>query len=287
MELAVELAVGSLSGVVFGDLGVPRTSLSDLGVSLAASYLVHCVGGILFYLASAGLSFLYFFHLRKELFYPDTLPKDFSLKKQVINEISYAIWSIPIMAVLLSPFPLLLINGYGMVYERVEDYGWAYLFFSMFFFLFFTDGCIYFIHRALHHPMLYKRIHKPHHRYKYTTPFSSHSFHPLDGFGQGIPYYIFALLFPIQKQVFSFMFVIVNLWTVSIHDQVDFFGGGILNSTGHHTIHHELFIYNYGQYFTLWDRLFGTYKPSTKTNEFFTGKKLQESKLKNDNKKLS
>ena len=241
-------------------------------VEVAAGYLVNAVGGMFFYLVFAGLSFWYLYVFKREQYFPPTLPID--LKLQVRQEISYACWSIPIMAVLLTPFQLLIVNGYGKVYENVDEYGWGYFLFSIPFFLLFTDMLIYFIHRALHWNIFYKYIHKPHHRFRYTTPFSSHSFHPLDGWAQGIPYYIFALLFPIHNKLFMVLFVLVNFWTISIHDQVDFQGAGIINSTGHHTIHHELFVYNYGQYTTLWDRLCGTYKPSFKTNELLTGKRI-------------
>jgi lathosterol oxidase len=265
MEYAVDWATRAVASVLIPKV-LPDNTYSRLVCDLGGSYLVHAIGGALFYLAIAGLSFYYFFVLRKDKYYPKTIPKDFNIKEQVKAEIGYALWSIPWMAVLLTPFPLLLINGYGRVYERVEDYGWVYLVFSVVFFLVFTDGMIYFIHRALHLPMFYKTIHKPHHRFKHTTPFSSHAFHPLDGFSQGIPYYIFALLFPIQKDLFSALFVFVNVWTVSIHDQVDFCGAGLINSTGHHTLHHELFVYNYGQYFTFWDRLCGTYRAAAQTH---------------------
>jgi lathosterol oxidase len=151
---------------------------------LIGAYLVHALGGTFFYLASAGASYYFFF--KKDGFYPDTLSGDpkHNLKEQVKNEISYALWSIPLMAVLMMPFPLLLINGYGKVYDRVDGYGWGYLLFSIVFFLVFTDGMIYFVHRGFHHPSIYWFVHKPHHPYRHTTPFSSHSFHPLDGFGQ-------------------------------------------------------------------------------------------------------
>ena len=33
-----------------------------------------------------------------------------------------------------------------------------------------------------------------------------------------------------------------------------------MNGTAHHTIHHSEFNYNYGQYFTLWDRIGRSYK---------------------------
>lgn len=59
------------------------------------------------------------------------------------------------------------------------------------------------------------------------------------------------------------MFVAVNVWTVSIHDesyQVPSFFENVINGAAHHTTHHIKFFYNYGQYFTLWDILGGTYR---------------------------
>lgn len=51
----------------------------------------------------------------------------------------------------------------------------------------------------LHHRLLYAPIHKLHHKYKETTPFSSYAFHPLDGWLQGCPYHIFVFLFPMVE----------------------------------------------------------------------------------------
>jgi len=46
-----------------------------------------------------------------------------------------------------------------------------------------------------------------------------------------------------------------------IHDQVDFLSPSkFILSTGHHTIHHSKFNYNYGQFFTLWDRIGGSFR---------------------------
>ncbi len=48
-----------------------------------------------------------------------------------------------------------------------------------------VDMCIYFIHRGLHDiKFLYAFVHKPHHKWIITSPFASHSFHPVDGFLQ-------------------------------------------------------------------------------------------------------
>jgi lathosterol oxidase len=132
---------------------------------------------------------------------------------------------------------------------------------------FLPDALIYWIHRWLHHPLLYQPIHKPHHKWIVSTPFASHAFHPADGFLQSTPYHIFVFLFPLNKYLYVGLFIFVNIWTVSIHDGTAYYEGTILNGAGHHIIHHSQFNWNYGQYFTFWDRLLGTHKLESHRNQ--------------------
>lgn len=100
-------------------------------------------------------------------------------------------------------------------------------------FLVFTDYCIYWIHRWLHHPILYKRLHKPHHKWisesesmvekqsywclsLVPTPFASHAFHFADGFAQSFPYHLFILLFPIHRPTYLVLFVLINMWSIFV-----------------------------------------------------------------------
>eukprot|EP01103_Thecamoeba_quadrilineata_P006252 TRINITY_DN15982_c0_g1_i1.p1 TRINITY_DN15982_c0_g1~~TRINITY_DN15982_c0_g1_i1.p1 ORF type:complete len:270 (+),score=19.33 TRINITY_DN15982_c0_g1_i1:67-876(+) len=259
MDFVVNQVADSVSWLIHS----PPDSIT---VRFLANYIVLLLGGAFFYLFFASLSFYFFFVWGRKTFYPSTLPSD--LSKQIKVEITNASSSLPIMALLMTPFPLLLQYGYGRIYYSVDDYGWAYLILSVALFIIVTDFSIYWVHRGLHHPIMYKNIHKLHHTYRYTTPFSSHAFHPIDGWAQGVSYYLFCFIFPLHHILFVVLFMFVNIWTISIHDQVDFSGAGLLNSTGHHTIHHVEFSYNYGQYFTIWDRVFLTYKPSTKTHSY-------------------
>ncbi|EPY25488.1 lathosterol oxidase [Angomonas deanei] len=231
-------------------------------------WLILATGGVFMYLSFAAMSYIFFFRKHKKTFFPKTIDPDDEreLRKQVIHEIWIAVCSIPFMGVLMMPAALFAHRGYSKQYHNISDYGWTHFLLSPVYFFAFTDFMVYCFHRGLHHPILYKILHKLHHTYKYTTPFSSHAFNPCDGFGQGVPYYIYTYLFPIHSGLFMFLFVLVNFWTISIHDQVDF-GGHFINTTGHHTIHHELFNYDYGQYSTVWDRLGGTYKPAEQTHE--------------------
>ncbi|NXD01825.1 SC5D oxidase, partial [Horornis vulcanius] len=144
--------------------------------------------------------------------------------------------------------------------------GWSGVFLSMLSFLFFTDMGIYWIHRGLHHKLFYKRFHKPHHLWKIATPFASHAFHPVDGFMQSLPYHVYPFLFPLHKVTYLGLYIFVNVWTISIHDgdyRVPRLLRHIINGSAHHTDHHLYFDYNYGQYFTLWDKIGGSYKSPT------------------------
>ena len=65
-----------------------------------------------------------------------------------------------------------------------------------------------------------------------------------------------------------------EFWTISIHDGVYLVNNPIVNGAAHHTIHHLEFNYNYGQYFTLWDRIGGSYRKPVKEfkNEMYFDK---------------
>jgi lathosterol oxidase len=95
------------------------------------------------------------------------------------------------------------------------------------------------------------------------TPFASHAFHPLDGYAQSVPYHLFVYLIPMQKWLYIGMFIFVNFWTVMIHDGNFISHSTIINTSAHHAVHHLYFNYNYGQYFTFWDRLGGSHRAPT------------------------
>ncbi|KAI9536041.1 Lathosterol oxidase [Dissostichus eleginoides] len=187
------------------------------------------------------------------------------LENQVRREIKYAMTSLPVISIPTVALFFYEVRGYSKLYDNVHDspLGWPGLFLSMISFLLFTDMCIYWIHRFLHHRLIYKLFHKPHHVWKIPSPFASHAFHPVDGFMQGLPYHIYPFMFPLHKVLYLGLYVFVNIWTISIHDgdyRIPLALTPAINGSAHHTDHHLFFDYNYGQYFTLWDRLGGSYR---------------------------
>ena len=187
------------------------------------------------------------------------------LKNQIRMEIRQTMEAMPVMAICTVPFFLAEIRGYSKIYDVIPDGaswglgGW-YNLLQFPLFLLFTDFCIYWIHRGLHHPLVYKRLHKPHHKWIMPSPFASHAFHPLDGFAQSVPYHVFPFIFPLQKFAYIGLFTFINIWTVMIHDGEYVAKSAIINGAACHSAHHLYFRYNYGQYTTLWDRLGGSYR---------------------------
>lgn len=183
------------------------------------------------------------------------------LKNQIRMEITQAVSAMPWIAVLTTPFFLAEVRGYSKLYDALSDAPHPYYNYLQFpFFLLFTDCFIYFIHRGLHHPLIYKTLHKPHHKWIMPTPYAAVAFHPVDGWLQSVPYHVFPFIFPLQKFSYLALFFFVQIWTVFIHDGEYVANSPILNGAACHTMHHLYFNYNYGQYTTLWDRLGGSYR---------------------------
>lgn len=228
-----------------------RDNIYRQGISF---FFITWVFGLIVYFVFASLSYIFVFD--KSAF---KHPK--FLKNQVRMEISQAASSMPIMAIFTAPFFLAETRGYAKLYDTTADgpgVWYNYLQFPLF--ILFTDCFIYLIHRGLHHPLVYKTLHKPHHKWIMPTPYASHAFHPVDGFSQSIPYHVFPFIFPLQKFAYIFLFAFINLWTIFIHDGEYVADSPILNGAACHTMHHLYFNYNYGQFTTLWDRLGGSYR---------------------------
>lgn len=218
-------------------------------------FIVTTIFGWALYYLVATLSYFYVFD--KNIF---NHPR--YLKNQMSLEMGLATRAIPVMVLLTCPFFMMELHGYSFLYLNIDEStgGFKALLWQIPKFILFTDCGIYFLHRWLHWPSVYKALHKPHHKWIVCTPFASHAFHPVDGFVQSLPYHIFPLFFPLHKVLYLFLFTFVNFWTVMIHDGNYWSNDPVVNGTACHTVHHLYFNYNYGQFTTLWDRLGRSYR---------------------------
>jgi lathosterol oxidase len=158
----------------------PLASLQDASIfprdsvvrQLTSLFWVAYAGSFLLYWSISTLAYYFLFDRRLE-HHPRFL------KNQVRKEIALSMKAMPGMAALIVPWFVGEVRGTTLLYDTLDEYGtgwfkgtalegyghYAYLAFSMVTFMAFTDYCIYWIHRWLHIPFFYKRLHKPHHRW--------------------------------------------------------------------------------------------------------------------------
>jgi len=229
----------------------PRDNIWRQTLSL---HLITCLFGIAVYFVCASLSYYFVFDKNTS-----NHPK--YLKNQVRLEIQQTLRSIPVMAIFTTPVFVAEVCGYSKLYDTTQDGpGMWYNLLQFPLFFVFTDFSIYWIHRGLHHPLIYRHLHKAHHKWIMPTPYASYAFHPVDGFAQSIPYHLFPFILPLQKFAYIVLFAFITIWTVIIHDGEYIADSPIINGAACHTMHHLYFNYNYGQFTTLFDRLFGSYR---------------------------
>ncbi|KAF8457198.1 hypothetical protein BGX38DRAFT_1248622 [Terfezia claveryi] len=216
-------------------------------------FLMTWIFGLVLYYIGATLSYIFIFDKR-------TFNHPKFLKNQIRQEIAQTNAALPVMAILTVPFFLTEVKGYSLLYSSTADVPMWYNFFQFPLFIAFTDCFIYLIHRGLHYPLIYKHLHKPHHKWIMPTPYASHAFHPLDGYAQSIPYHVFPFIFPLHKLAYIALFSFINIWTIFIHDGEYLANSPIINGAACHTMHHLYFNYNYGQFTTIWDRIGGSYR---------------------------
>lgn len=235
------------------------------------------VGLIVFQIVTAlGLGFLgsaasysWFFVRGRARFNPDFVADP----KMIRRACGWAVLGITGGTLLAAPMQLALFAGWGQAYFRVEDHGWGYLALSVVMLLVFTETMVYWTHRALHLPWLFRRIHVRHHQFREPTPWAAFAFHPIDAFAQAFPYHVAAFVFPLHVGVYTVAMSLVMVWSISIHDRVTVTPFRWLLYAGHHSLHHLHSRYNLGQYFTFWDRLGGTYRcPSTLPDAYDAGR---------------
>ncbi|KFA73423.1 hypothetical protein S40288_04229 [Stachybotrys chartarum IBT 40288] len=274
--LSSDAAAPSLAGLTTGSAW-PRDNIYRQIISLL---IITQLGASSLYFIFSSLSYYLVFDRRLE-YHPRFL------KNQVRQEIVSSMKAVPWINVLTLPWFLGEVRGKSLLYTNVDDYGWSWLAISTALFMVWNDFFIYWIHRLEHHPSVYKYIHKPHHKWIMPTPWAALAFHPLDGYVQSLPYQsvssfaydhpvmlleisladsscsIFVFVCPVQKHLYLVLFVLVQLWTIFIHDG-DMISGHWLekfvNSPAHHTLHHLEFNVNYGQYFTWADKYFDSHR---------------------------
>lgn len=222
------------------------------------------------YFLFAGIPFLICYILFPKVFSKSKIQERLARKKDFIREILHSLQTNVILAgiaILILKSPL---RDYTQVYDSLSDYPLWWIPISIFLALGIHDTYFYWMHRAVHHPSLFKRVHLLHHRSTNPSPWASYSFHFFEGVLEGmiIPILLFLLpMHPISLVVFGFLSFLMNVYGHLGYEVAPYwfrrsFLFEIMNTSTHHNLHHAKFKGNYGLYFRFWDRVMGTEHPA-------------------------
>ncbi|MBA2747129.1 MAG: sterol desaturase family protein [Flavisolibacter sp.] len=164
---------------------------------------------------------------------------------------------------------LLWQKGFTKIYLDIHQYPLWWLPVSLAIALLIHETYYYWLHRWMHHPGIYRIVHKVHHDSSITSPWTAFSFHPIEGFFQAIFLPALLLVLPMHIYVILAQLTIMTFSSVINHLDIEVYPKGFhRNIIGrwfigatHHSLHHKQFRYNYGLYFTFWDKWKQTESP--------------------------
>ncbi len=160
-------------------------------------------------------------------------------------------------------------RGFTKVYTDINLYGWWYLPCSLVIFMVLHETYYYWLHRWMHKPKVFKIVHKIHHDSNITSPFTAFSFHPLEGLLQAVFLPVMLMLLPVHYYIIIIQLTIMTMSSVINHLDIEIYprnfnktiiGKWLIGAT-HHSLHHKHFKFNYGLYFTVWDKIKKTESP--------------------------
>jgi sterol desaturase/sphingolipid hydroxylase (fatty acid hydroxylase superfamily) len=188
---------------------------------------------------------------------------------QLQNEIRWSIISAAIFSVFGIISLWLWIAGYTKIYSNVLQYRIWWLPVSLSLSMFLQETYYYWLHRLMHLPLFYSVVHKVHHDSYTTSPFTAFSFHPIESFLQAIALPLVLLVIPLHPVTLVLLLTIMTFTSVINHLNIEIYPRGYaahpvgkwLIGPTHHAKHHTRYQYNFGLYFTFWDKLLKTESP--------------------------
>ena len=221
------------------------------------------------YLVFAGPAFLIFYKWLPEKFSALRIQSNFPKSKDFWREVRWSLLTFVMFGfsaiITFSPYVLPYTQWY-----RGNEYGVAYTVLSVFMALAIHDFYFYLTHRLMHHPRIFKWMHKTHHLSTNPSPWAAFAFHPTEAFVEAgiVPVLLFVM--PMNELALLLFLLMMTLFNVIGHLGYEVFPrwltssflGKWLNTSTNHNMHHKYFTGNYGLYTRVWDEVFGTTNPN-------------------------
>jgi sterol desaturase/sphingolipid hydroxylase (fatty acid hydroxylase superfamily) len=189
---------------------------------------------------------------------------------QFRREIGWSVLTAAIFAVTGALMAVAWQKGYTAIYTDFSLYGPVYFVFSILVAMFVHETYYYWLHRWMHHPRVFRYVHRVHHESKITSAWTAFSFHPVEGLLEAVILPAILFVLPMHPYAIVTHLTIMTLSAAINHLDVEIYpkrwydnplGRWIIGAT-HHSHHHRYFKFNYGLYFTFWDKWAKTESPS-------------------------
>ena len=168
---------------------------------------------------------------------------------------------------------LLIVGGVNLgtihIDRGISDRGWVYFLYNVAVLIILHDAWFYWSHRAMHHPRLFRHAHRLHHKSFNPSPWTSYSFDVVEAVVNAIYLPVALVLVPSTNEAI-FVFLIHMMGRNALgHCGFEVFPAARngrpmfdwITTVTHHDLHHAQAGWNYGLYFTWWDRLMKTEHP--------------------------
>lgn len=159
--------------------------------------------------------------------------------------------------------------GWMCTYYVADERGWLYFAFSLVALIVAHDAWFYWTHRLIHDPRLFRRLHRTHHKSHNPSPWTAYSFDTGEAVINAafLPLILFVMPVSIQAIVLFLLHMIIR--NAMGHCGYELFPSrrngrplfDWMTSVTHHDLQHAQAGWNYGLYFTWWDRLMKTEHP--------------------------
>lgn len=228
-------------------------------------WLENVTGTLEDYIIYAGAAFVLFYVVLKGVLKHRKIQLKFPKFRDYRRDFIYSMITVAIFAT-IALFVFDLGFEYTNMYTDISERGmtWYVLSYAWMFFL--HDAYFYWMHRLMHLPVFYRRVHLVHHKSTNPSPWTAYAFHPLEAILEAGIIPLIAFTLPVQREALGWFFLFQIMYNVYGHLGYELYPknfhktwiGRYVNTSVAHNVHHKYFRGNYGLYTLIWDRLMGT-----------------------------
>ncbi|MFD1819199.1 Sterol desaturase/sphingolipid hydroxylase, fatty acid hydroxylase superfamily [Pseudarcicella hirudinis] len=221
------------------------------------------------YVILAGLFHVIFYYWFPEKWQVRKLNKKDYPPDQFRKEVCWSALTGLIFSIVGSFAVIIWQTGYSRIYLKINDYPILWFPLSILFSMLIHETYYYWVHRWMHLPKVFKWVHKVHHDSKITSVWTAFSFHPVEGILEALIMPVIVMVIPMHYYAILIHLTIMTLTAAINHLDIeiypknafgDILGKHMIGAT-HHSHHHKFYRYNFGLYFTFWDKVAKTESP--------------------------